>query len=387
MVTFVFISGGCGGGGGSSDSGGSDDDDVTFITQPVVYEPGEDIIVVSKTIGTTGDTIEAGYTGTPIDGFKIIFPSAALQSDTKISLGYNVGSMTPSGDDWDETVRGTWSGSAIVLEAEVGGESVTDFDIPIEITLPWNGAPYGIIAPYYVEESGRISPCYVTEINDAEQTVTFITYHASNYLTIIPDFDGNKKVSCNFTPSEDGFGIRNFSLSDSKGQCWGMSAFAIWYYNNERERGGKLNSRFDDEQEKTIAQNSQLALIKNAGIPPVEFEEFRRRRTIENNIVNSGPAMILLYQDYWPVIDWFLKDKAHQVVVFGFTTNNSNGDVNFNIYDPNYPGEIRNIRYDDTLGKFDSYDGYSYICNGGVGTFSQVVRDRFAHFVNAVTNP
>ncbi|MDR1917153.1 MAG: hypothetical protein LBQ58_11330 [Synergistaceae bacterium] len=347
LMAFAAITGGCGGGGDSGENYADDPSD-TVTVEPVIYYPGEDVVVVSKVIGASGGTIEAGNTGAPIDGVKVSFPVGALQSDTEIRLGYNTGSMTPN--------NGTWSGSAIMLE----GDGVSDFGAPVEITVP-STAAYGIIVPYYVEESGRISPCQLINIDTLEQTATFVTFHASNYLTIIPiDFNGTHSAFWDFSPSSDGFRIENFrSDLTPDGSCLGMSCFAIWYYENERENG-KLNDRFkNDAQQQYIAAHSHVRLNDDETWlrfeKAFEAQHFVMRRLTQNILSNSGPVMIYMNKGGTG------KDasNAHQVVAFGFEIDR-NDDVNFYIYDPNYKGERRSIHYNDRTGKFDAYDGRDY---------------------------
>lgn len=364
LVLALFAFGGCGGGGGGSGGGGNDDPD--FI-KPVVYTPGEDVVVVTQTIGTAGGIIETGNTGTLVDGVIVRFPAGALSSDTKVELGYNRGSMTPN--------NGTWSGAAITLKPE----GVEDFDVPIEITVP-SEAAYGIIAPYYVEENGKIRPCQLVGIDDVAKTATFSTAHASRYLTIVPTFDfGNSKAYVayyNFTPSSDGFGIKNFAVPGNPdaegGVCHGMSAFSTWYFLHEKGTGKALNPRFDDDAEKYIATISQTALYAGhpEPIPSMEgIDQFRLRRIIENIMTNSGPILIALKGN-----------GKHMVVAHGFHVDDKD-NVKLMVYDPNFVGDTRFIKYDDSTGKFDTYDGYSFVAFGGDGSFSNYVRNTFKTLV------
>ncbi|MDR3075742.1 MAG: hypothetical protein LBU26_00445 [Synergistaceae bacterium] len=245
LFGFVVMAGGCGG----SSSGSGDGSEGNF-AKPVVYTPGEDVKLITKTIGINGGIIETGNTGTPVDGVSVTFPAGALTSETNVTLGYNLGSMTLN--------NGTWSGAAITLETD----GKNGFDVPVEITVPTTDL-YGIIAPYHVvEENGKIRPCQLKNIDTATQTATFITLHASKFLTVTPayDFSNNTVYSSpdyGFSPSEDGFGIENFpSQNFPNGNCFGMSAMTVWYFVNEKEAWGSFNRRFTDDAERRIADST-----------------------------------------------------------------------------------------------------------------------------------
>jgi hypothetical protein len=372
----MVMTGGCGGLDVDYDDG--DDDFV----QPVIYEPGEDTYVVTETIGATGGTIEAGSTGTPADGIKVLFPSGALESDTKISLGYNYGTMTPN---WDNAERGDWNGSAIALEID----GVSEFGVPIEITMPWQGARYGIIALYHVEENGRLIPCQIKEINDNEQTVTFTSISASDFVTVIPIFSDeriphNRKLD--FQPSRDGFSIKNFASDNDGGKCIEMAAFSIWYWNWNNGSGKTLRplAQFSEDAQRRIATGSRDILAKFFNDIDGNFDElftdtddYRVRRLLKNFVINSGPVMICLRgtdTDNGNTV-------YHQIVFFGYDMNDSTKKIDFQVYDPNSPGETRHIIYDDLKGVFEPYiiDGASFpsIGYGGTSVFNREVSDAF----------
>ena len=135
MAAFVLMSGGCGGGG--SDEGGGGDDVSTPEYEPVVYEPGVDKPVATRTIGAGGDKIQAGSTGTPIDGVVVTFPAGALTADTEVSLGYNEGLLTPN--------EGTWNGVTLTLDTG----SVRLFERPVSVTVPFDVSG-GLAVQYYI---------------------------------------------------------------------------------------------------------------------------------------------------------------------------------------------------------------------------------------------
>jgi hypothetical protein len=198
-------------------------------------------------------------------------------------------------------------------------------------------------------------------------------------VTILPDYDfGNTNaysVDTHFSPPSDGFGIKN----PGEGQCLGMSAFSVWYYYNEQEAGGALNSRFNDEAERSIAVASQNTIVEFIKELPVVsgVDAYQTRRIMENHVRNSG-ASIIFMRDSVGIIKW---PYDHAVVVFGYAVD-SNDNVDFRVYDPNSPGETKSIKYNDKTGKFDSYANIA-LGIGGYDTFALVGDEIFTREVTS----
>jgi uncharacterized protein YfaP (DUF2135 family) len=386
VMALMVAVGGCGGGGGESNQA------------PVVFEPGEEVIVVaSHVIGSGGGIVEAGQAGTPIDGITVEFPAGAVMTDTNISLGYNTGTLTPN--------EGTYGGVNISLTVE----DSPVFNFPVKITVPFDSD--AIPVPYYIDEKGNLHPTQLVDIDNEAKTFTFITLHASLFswieTSLLPK--PGDIVATNFSPSVDGFQIANKGSSyNTTGECFGMAQFSLWYSLNAKQSHGnfynkymnRLGTFYNGEElvgQDIIATRSHISLILqyDASVPVIEGQlalpEDQRYLTIIRNILaNRGPVLLWLGGEYEESSDKFL--ASHSVMAYGFK-NIPDGTSELSIYDPNHPADgNRTIKFKN--GKFVPYSNnsnktYNVVLYHGDGTlrvtepYQNILDDAEANFHNS----
>ena len=361
LIAFSLFVTGCTPGNGSSSPGAK---------QPVSLRSGNDVIVTSKTIGATGDIIEAGSSGTPIDGVTVQFPAGALSEDTNVSLGYNTGTLTPN--------EGIYAGIALVINAG----TVSQFSQPITITVPFTDMSK-VPVPYYVDADGKLHPMQLIKIDRTAKTFTFQTFHASWYTWIFGDTayapGPNDIVDTGYSPGNDGFQVvNNGSEYNRGGECFGMTSFSLWYYMAQKSSKGNFypkymnvvgtdssgNSLYGQD---IIATRSFISISQqwntyysNIVQNEIGLSQEDRYAAIRNIILNTGnPVLIYLWHTNGT-------SGAHSVLAYAF--NHLDGTIN--IYDPNHPGVSQTITYDSSSKSFNAYSGYDGIIYNGDGSLS-----------------
>jgi hypothetical protein len=134
--------------------------------QPTIFNPGIDVVVDSRVIGVTGGAIRIEDSGTPIDDISVCIPENALPSDSNVKIGYNTGVPMPK----DEA----YGGVTLFLSVE----RVTEFQVPIEITVPFNN-PAHVPVPYYIDEKGRLGSVQLIRVERDLGSFTFSTFHTA----------------------------------------------------------------------------------------------------------------------------------------------------------------------------------------------------------------
>jgi uncharacterized protein YfaP (DUF2135 family) len=366
----ALVSCGSGGGGGST----GDEDLITEINQPVTFTPGDNVTVASKEITTTGGAIEAGSSGTPIDGIQVQFPAGALPTDTNISLGYNIGILTPN--------EGTYAGVALILDTG----NITQFDQPVTITIPFTDTDTTPV-PYYVDSEGKLRPMQLIEIDRTAKTFTFQTFHASWFTWILSKLISTAYapgpediVNTGYSSGEDGFQVRNNgSEYNREGECFGMTSFSLWYFMNKKATKGNFYPKYMDvvntdsygnslHGQDIIATRTFISISQkwttyysNIVRNEMNLSEEDRYASIRNIILNTGnPVLIYLWHETGN------NTGAHSVLAYAF--NHLDGTVS--IYDPNYPSQSKTIAYNSSTKSFNSYSGYDGIAYNGDGSLS-----------------
>jgi uncharacterized protein YfaP (DUF2135 family) len=385
IILCLMILIGCGG-GGSNNVGNT-------MNHPVIFSPGNNVTVNSQAISRMGGTISAGTTGTPIDGVMVQFPSGALPADSNVTLGYNTGTLTPN--------SGSYSG--VVLDLKV--QNTSKFDQPVSITAPLANADQ-IPVPFYVDMDGRLHPAQLIKIDRTAMTFTFQTFHASWFTWIYEmiNYALTSQVSTDYTPQADGFQVvNNGSQYNRDGECFGMSSFSLWYYQNKKASKGSFYSKYMGvvgtdsagqslHGQDIIATRAFISITQqwntyynNIVSRELQLTEEERFGSIRNIMLNTAnPVLIYLYHANGGT-------GAHSVLAY--TLNNSNGNIS--IYDPNFPGQSRTIGYNTSTKTFNAYSGYQGIVYNGDGSLSltesyqNILDDAEANFhsnENAVIN-
>ncbi|MDR2451923.1 MAG: hypothetical protein LBE85_09215, partial [Candidatus Accumulibacter sp.] len=386
-----------GGGGGGDDAPTGEGDNPPAVTPPeggdgdggdgggntpgdsALYSPGQETILKTAIIDDNGGVIDISGTGTWLDGVSVSFPAGALPEATTVSIGYDNGTLTPP-----EGVE--FAGPARTLVVHV--EGVTNFDQMVEITVPYEGNADVVPTPFYVDDTGRLHAVLVKSVDTERKTVSFLTAHASPFLTASRVKNDDPPVDTKFRPSADGFQIFNYggSITNTRGECYGMSMFAEWYYVEKKQTNGsffpkymnKVGKNVDGKElsgQDVIATRSHTAIGQSFVLfdyyEPVlrTTDQYRWDSIVGVLRTNRRPVVIALTQyspgSLYAEITQSL-GKKHAVLAYG--VDEAKGELF--IYDPNAPNDdTKKIEYDVQNKKFYIYNNeYTWFYLSGSGT-------------------
>ncbi|MFA5258121.1 MAG: hypothetical protein WC360_08220, partial [Opitutales bacterium] len=296
-------------------------------------------------------------------GVTIDIPAGALPADTDLTIS--------SVDAVIDTASGEVSGRVIGIESS----GVTTFDQPLTITIPFDPTAGYIPIPYYIGPDGLLVPCQIVSIDEVNGTMTFQTFHASIFTdvlayvidTIFPVYGGRNILD--YTPDINGFQILNTgSIYNPGGECFGISAFAQWYY---RTGHGTLYTSYMDDiplsggattkGQNIIATRAHTSVARywNQYLPGImpqyNLSDGQIYISIKNYIDNQATPAILYLNS---------PGAAHAVLAYGY----DHGDISIN--DPNHPGVMQPMAFNVLSSSFDDYQGYPNILLIGTGSFS-----------------
>jgi len=348
------------------------------IERPAEFTTGTTKIESTKTIGNSGGTLS--ITEGPLKGTVVKFPSGALPASNTIEIGYNDGKLTNIGDS-------TYSGNAFIINVS----NNKNFDKPISITMP---LPDGDIVPvtFYVDEKGVLNFCQIVDIDRINKTYTFETFHASTYVTVLAN-NNSQVISTSFLPENDGFQIDNFGSSYNTGECVGMTTFSVWFFKNKKSTEGNFYPKFmgvigkDREGnnltgQDIIATRAFIAInqiwstyygpIINRSQSLTPADNFSMIKTALN--LTKCPVLLGIY----PAINTI----GHSIAVYKLD------GTTFSVYDPNYHGETKQLKYNNSTKQFEQYDNrysvISYMATGGelltAESFDFIYQDAKANF-------
>jgi len=354
---------------GSDDSNDADDTSSnTRTTKPGAdFISGDEVDLKTKTIDDLGGTISVNSTGTFLDGTSIIFPPGSLQNSTDITVGYDSGSLSlPDGTSPIESKT---------LNLRVTGDS--NFLQPVEVTIPYTeeNAP----TPFYIDSNNHLRPVLVTGIDRTNKTFTFVTTHASLWTWVVDLFTDSPDQDSGFRSADDGFKIANRgSLVNSGGECFGMTTFAQWYYDEQMETKGEFYNKYmnfvgrDAIGNNLTGQDVIATRAFSAANQSWNWSEYILPNINTDDEYRYNAIVTALKTTQRPVNLSIKRVNSegefvggHAVLAFGVDED----DGQLFIYDPNYPGQTREIIYDVDEEEFQQYGNYSRFFLNGTGTY------------------
>ena len=336
---------------------------LTVAAPPIAsFSPGTRTVVVGpQTVGSSGATL-AAPSGSALDGVVVTIPAGALSTNKTVSLASDNGPLT--------VVNGV---AGKVMALDFGGS--IGFGQAVHISVPYSAGK--IAVPYYVDATGHLHAAQVSSIDRVNNRITFDTFHASVFTWIEAAIDTTDSYATDFAVGSDGFQVDNRgSVYNRGGECFGISSFSLWYYENKRA-AGNFYPRFmasvgaDSTGQLLVGQNiiATRAFISitqqwNTYYTSIVSSETRLSDSenyiiIHNALLNTGnPILIYLAQSSGPL--------AHSVLATGF----NHGEVN--IYDVNFHNTVHKITYNPVSGSFTPYVSAAVV--GGPGsTFDRIV--------------
>jgi uncharacterized protein YfaP (DUF2135 family) len=338
--------------------------------QAATFIAGNNIAVNTETIDDTGGTITITGTGTYLDNIQIVFPPGALLGSTQVTAGYNDGTLS-----LPEGVTSSQVAKTLTIHASEG----SDFSQLVEITVPYTDEQ-NLPVPFYVDNNNQLRTVLVTNIDKINKTFTFVTAHASLWTWLVDVFTDSPDEDSGFRPTDDGFQIANYgSTINSGGECFGMTTFAQWYYDEKMASNGGFYDKYmttvgtDSSGNGLTGQDVIATRAFSAANQSWNFSEFILPNINTDDEYRYNAIVSALKMTKRPV-NLSIKQvdqsgnfiAGHAVLAFGVDEN----DGQLFIYDPNHPAESHEIIYDSTAKKFQPYGSYSKFFLNGIGTYS-----------------
>jgi hypothetical protein len=321
LIFLAFFSA-CGGGGGGDSGGGSS------AAPPPASTPE-----ASSTIGPAGGTLEITETSSPLYGVKVEIPGGALNSNTTITI--SLANPEPPSPNTAEKVSKTIS---------LGPEGII-FNSPVSISIPYNQKNFDESSLQIYEYNGYSwEGVTFKNLNSGNNIISALTGHFSQYAVLAPK--ATIPAADKFDPAIDGFSIENFSpVAFPKGVCAGMATYALWFYENvfyENVRCS-LDDAYDDDTEKKVAEGAHRELenwnIVTRDDVMEEYLLYYEPGSVINELINklkvSGPQIVGV-DKYDPITG--KNTFSHTILVYNYD------GIDFEIYDPNYPDEVRRLK-------------------------------------------
>lgn len=330
--------------------------------EPPLLELGADAFELEEVIGPLGGTI-SGMLGT-LGMIGLEFPPGAVEEELAVRIGINDGSFEP----------GMGELKSPIVAVDTGG--VRSFREPIHIQVPFDRSDYGkAIVPYIVDDMGKLHLIDLIE-TEKDFVATFETYQLHPHLIWIvqaefADLLGLIRSSA-FAPVRDGMQVVNTgSMWHPGGECFGMTAFANWYFNTGKTwsegdfyprfmynvpiYGGLSGQRIICTRAFTSIAKEWPTYWDNFVGPQGGLNDAQRFNSICNGIQNAGhPVLVDLRHENGT-------GGAHSVLAYAYSASG------LFVYDPNAPGVERFIQYNSQTGSFDPYSGYDSIRYSGSG--------------------
>ncbi len=309
---------------------------------------------------TTAGFVTADSPDNPDKEIKVQYDDNYVGEDEQISISYRPVENVNIPEEFNIISE------LIVLTREAGDVL---FPHPVAVTIPYDTdkVVYGdFISVYQVmDEEGSIEETTVTEVNEEEGTVTFLTTHFSWYIVLELEKTIEEMLTTNidsgFVPKEDGWFITNRgSYITDGGNCMGMSMMAKYYYENQKATNGNFYNKFiendpdnelDDEVAQELAARAQLGMgdrwsslrkdTTRFGHDEWTDADLHGKAFLMNLHVTKKPQLMGLYTLYTVTKadgtkEYKWGDGGHMAMIYKYE------DGKFYVYDPNVPHKSAN---------------------------------------------
>jgi len=309
----------------------------------------------SATVGPAGGIVEVTNPSSPLFGVKVEIPAGALDTNTNITISIHQ-SIEPTFPTSLKKVN------AIVSLAPAG----IYFNTPVTISIPYNSnnvSDKNMLGVYTYDRT-TLSWNMLTLMDMSSEVIKVLTQHFSLFQVAEYTEPLSNEGDTGFRPSINGFAIDNFvDDSDPGGHCWGMVAFAAWYW-EYKQSDVSLSVKYPECKAKNVIKETHHILkgyINN-------FIDFSHQdaayvaNAIMMGIDLGKPQLLALYNS-----SYF--GSGHAVLVYGYKKNSDSLFI-FSIYDPNYPADDNKqiIYKSGGFEPYGNYDVYRYL--GGLFSLS-----------------
>jgi len=299
---------------------------------------------LEQTIGSAGGTMTVTRPGDPLDGLRLDVPGGAVGADTR----FTVTARPVTGSDFGPLV--TPAGPLVSVQ-DGGGYADDLMTLRIPAVIP-AGAVAG--AFFYDEATGRLEGVPVVAVDATGVTVA--TRHFSSLLATIATGGLPDTVDSGFRPGADDWQFTNLgSFIEPGGHCSGQAVSAMYYYTERHLAAGAaaLFGAYDNNgaptktptfwiddsdgyrlasmvQHDTSWDSWAAKLFTNSEKTPDAIHRMALRYAMA---VTGEPQQILIYD----------ANGAHGHAITAYRVTKDRVFV----ADPNYPGRLRTIRWDE----------------------------------------
>lgn len=374
VLVLTLLAGACGGGddvvpsaaGGSSTSERSttsaDDPSTTRATRPAETEPppagtnagvpgdlrlGDSQTVLEASVGAAGGAV--AIRRGPLTGLAIEVPDGSYADTTPFTV-----TLTE--------VDGSTFGAAVrpltpLVTVDNGGaysDEIMTVRVPVRV-------PEDTFAMGFLYEDGALEALPL--VDSSADHVTIATRHFSSfviagieYALLPPD------VGTGFRVQDDNWQFVNRgTYPEDSGICAGMSLTSMWYFLERKASEGELWNRWDDDgrQDTPSFWHDDAFALRWATKVQRVVDWSSLTRKISKAIAREGYdrlqydafryAMYVTGEPQYIAINDAAGDNGHAMVVYAQTPGS------LWVADPNYPKDLRQIRFDETRGELLTY--------------------------------
>lgn len=339
----------------------------------------------------TGGTVSVADPDNPNSIVSIAIPPGVLgtASDT-ISVSFS--STSPGPLNASATAAGAHFVSRVITLTRASG---LNFIKPIQVTIPYGLSQVGpnesMIVVYWDSTQNGYDVVHTVGIDGTKGTITFETIHFTLYQAVAAPLTPYQAVAAplllgsnlvldpplpaldtGFRALTDGFYIDNISTmtgAAAHGACFGLTAFAKWFYQAEyqpsRQPGRTavdrlaINKIFGDgtAAEGDVArelfywsyEHTQQA---NENLTWLDITIGSDLNTADNLLlgllVTNEPQLVVLSSEG----SYTNPTSTHSVLVYSYSLDTALGVIHFNFYDPNAPLREQQMDYIINAQKF-----------------------------------
>jgi hypothetical protein len=312
---------------------------------------GEASLIGSGTSEPGSETTLTAPEGGPAAGLRLVIPGDAYESTTEFTL-----SATPIRVDG---FRGLVTPVSDLITVENGGAyAASPVLVTVPVTIPEGSFAMGV----YLHDDGSLEPMPL--IDESPTSITIATRHFSSlFITMIAEAALPEDIGTGFRAGEDDIQTPNYgSYVEPGGHCAGQALAALWYFSERKGAGGRqLNGLLgtsgrdetpgfwrDDRLAYRLASSISMDTRWNtlSARLALAFEKAKLDRLQWNGF---RYAMLLTGQPQFVGLSEGDQSGGHVIIAYAATK------TGLWVADPNYPGKLRDIRWNAATGQFESY--------------------------------
>ena len=372
-------------------------------TLEISTQPTQQFCNVQNAAGTTGSAdannisiacaqVLAGGSGAvPASGGTVSTTAADVQAPQGASLQPQNVTITTMAPPAGLPAVFTAVGAAV----DVSIDQPTMLNAPLLVTVRYDASVVSsesnLAVVHYNTTSSRYEPAAIVSQDTTAHTFTIATRVFSPFVVVQfapATAEPASFMVKNFSPEQNGWNIVNTgSYFSPGGNCFGMSAYAIWFFNNESV---PLYGFFPTTPNPSIA----LIVASRAQMAEAQYEQ-NVNNVYAGNLSPADKAKFMrvymaAFNDPQVLIMWDANQKSgHAAVLYGYDS------TGFIFYDTNYPRESQTVGFDGT--KFAAYSIYTQFTFapseslGRLEDYAQLTSDAEDGFVDSahitVTSP